>query len=350
VPQLALAALIALAVVAPLLASVWRVVRSGDYVAPAAALKSSAKGVDVATLLLGPPFSGAIGDPVRQIYERLAIDPMESSAWLGVIVFVSVLLSLRRSWADAELRRWIVIGVVFAVWALGPYLGVSGVNTGLILPQALAHLVPVINNARIPSRAMVMVDLCAVVLTAVALTRVAAARGRAVAALLVCLAIAERLAFPLPVSAVGDSGVNRLIAADRAGGAVLTVPFGVRDGFAERGRLEADALYGQTAHRHPLVGGFVARLPPRVGDWYASTEPFATLLRLSERGGSSDFPDCPTVAAGLARAAVSFLVLYRADASADLIRFVEAGMPVSMVEADGTRTLFRVSERGCAAR
>ena len=344
VRNLAVPAIVSSALLVPLLVAGLDIIGSEDYVTASAALRSSARGVDPATLALGPPFSGAVGDQVRRLYQRFAIDAVESSAWLGVIVLTVVLSGVRGCWqGDSETRPWIVIGGLFALWALGPYLFFLGGNTGLLLPQALTQFVPVLNNARIPGRALVIVDLCMLIAFASLLARSISPRSRGFAMVLVCAAVIERLATPLPLTALPDVGVYQEIPADDGSDAVLTVPFGIRDGFGERGAFETDALYGQMTHHHRLVGGFVARLPPRIAAWYAVNEPFSSLMRLSERGTVSQWPDCDAVSRGLKKASVSWIVLYDADAATDLSAFVRNRMPVTQVATDHTRTLFRVA-------
>src|SRR6185503_11462214 len=193
------------ALLGPLLVAGVDVIRSGDYVTASASLKSSARGIDPATLALGPPFSGAVGEQVRRLYQTFGIDAVESSAWFGVIVMTVVLSGARNfRHRGGETRPWIVIGVVFAVWALGPYLFFFGRNTGLLLPQALARFVPVLNNARIPGRALVVVDLCVVIAFASQVARFISSRSRAFAMVLAGAAVLERLATPLPTIMLPD--------------------------------------------------------------------------------------------------------------------------------------------------
>jgi hypothetical protein len=342
--HLAMPAIVSTALLVPLLTAGLGIIGTGDYVTSSASLKSSARGIDPATLALGPPFSGAVGEPVRRLYQRFGIDAVESSAWLGVIVVTVVLVGAGSCWRrGAETRPWIVIGGLFALWTLGPYLFFLGRNTGLLLPQALIRFVPVLNNARIPGRALVIVDLCVLIAFASLLARFISSRALATA--LVCAAVIERLATPLPSTSLPDAGVYAEIADDGGSDAVLVVPFGIRDGFGERGLFETDALYGQMIHRHRLVGGFIARLPPRIAAWYTANEPFSSLLTLSERTTLSRWPDCDAISRGLNDASVAWVVLYDADAAPDLSSFVHTRMPLTRVAADHTRTLFRVS--GC---
>jgi len=322
----------------PAMSNLW----SGDYTTQASSLKSSPFGVDLATLVLGPPFHPLVGPLVRRVYERLGLDVMEVSAWLGVGFMILLVIAVRGAESTRELRRWLGITTLFVVWALGPFLSVMASNTGILLPQALARVVPIINNARMPGRAMAMVVLGALVVLALALSR----RPRAIPALVLslCVAVAfiESLAAPLPLAAVPSPGVYADIAGDRRPGAVLTVPFGVRDGFGEAGRLEHDSLLGQTVHGHPLVGGFLARLPPRVWSWYEQTEPYRTLLILSAGDAAATLPSCEAAMAGLRSASVDFVVLYPADVSAALRGFV-GRLPLRRISQDERRVLLEVN-------
>ena len=104
---------------------------------------------------------------------------------------------------------------------------------------------------------------------------------------------------------------------------VLTVPFGVRDGFRERGALQHGSLYAQIRFPHAIAGGFLARIPPYTWTWYETTEPFRSLLELSDARSPVPIPACTDIAAGLRTAAVTHLVLDRTAASASLTEFVE---------------------------
>jgi hypothetical protein len=325
----------------PLIVPALEYVSSGDYVTQSSSLKSSPRGVDLVTVALGPPFSGVLGPSVRGLYARLGIDGMEASAWIGVGLMLLLVVSLRGADTTRELRRWLGLTTLFAIWALGPFLIVVARNTGVLLPQAAAHVIPILNNARIPGRAMTMVALALVVVLAIALSRRTRARPVWVMSILAGLAMVESIGAPLPLTAVPVSGVYADIAKDIRMGAVLTIPFGVRDGFGEKGRLEHESLYGQTIHRRPLVGGFVARLPPRVWAWYEDTEPYRTLLALSAGNASTSVPSCEQVSAGLRAASVDFVVLYPADASATLNEFVTQ-LPLRRLSQDDRRVLFAV--------
>jgi len=301
--QLAVAAACAAIVLSPMLIAAWQLWTAGDYAAGARSLKSAPAGADLATLVMGPPFHGALGAHVRSVYQRFGIDPIESSAWLGVLPVALALWSALRFRVDPAVRQWTAVAAVCFVWALGPFLTILGHNLGLVLPQALAQLLPLVNNARIPGRALIVVSLALAVLAGLGLHRSGAGRPAIVAAIAVmgCL---ELLAAPIALAPVPHMGTAVRWLARQPAGTVLPIPFGVRDGFGERGRLDHGSLLLQFRHGQPLAGGFVARLPERVGDWYETTEPFGTLLRLSAGEGGADLPSCPDALAGLRAAGV----------------------------------------------
>ena len=150
--------------VAPLMGAAWTAWTAGDYVTQASSLKSSPRGIDVASLALGPPFAGVAGPAVRTVYRFFDLDVMEGCGWLGIVPVALLVFALSRARHLPDVRRWLIVGAVFGVWALGPYLIVLDQNSGLLLPQALAQIIPIVDNARIPGRAMAMTHLSLVVL------------------------------------------------------------------------------------------------------------------------------------------------------------------------------------------
>jgi hypothetical protein len=177
------------------------------------------------------------------------------------------------------------------------------------------------------------------VLSALALCRVGAARKLLITAAVLAVVTIESLAAPLPLTAVPLAGVYTDVAKDHSSAAVLPVPFGLRDGFGERGRVAGDAILQQTVHHHALAGGFIARLPPDIGPWYDAHEPFATLLRLSSGETRWSAMSCQGAHDGFAAAHIGFVVLY-ADAPEPARQFVST-LPLERIADDGERVLFR---------
>ena len=60
------------------------------------------------------------------------------------------------------------------------------------------------------------------------------------------------------------------------------MPFGIGDGLSTgRGSQERRLLYYATIHGHPVVGGYIGRMPPEVAQAYDAMPVVGNLLRLS---------------------------------------------------------------------
>ena len=340
---LCIALMFSAAMLFPLLRAIFNTIRAGDYVTQGAGLRSGPQGIDILTLVLGPPFHGLAGGAVRGVYEQVGINVMEASGWIGATVLVLVLASMRH-WREREHRRWLVLALGFLIWALGPYLIAAGSNTGILLPQAAARYVPLLNNARMPGRAMVVVSVLACVIAA----RYLSTRTRRTAAVITTIGVIEALAAPLPMVAIPVSPAQAVLAASRETGGVLPIPFGVRDGFGAHGLVDHSALYFQTHHGRPIAGGFVARLPPRVLGWYEKREPYRTLIALGDNhAAQTAVPSCERMRDGLDEASLSFVVVNRQLATPAMLDLV-ARMPVTPIAHDAQYDVLRVVS--CAER
>ncbi|MGE3276462.1 MAG: hypothetical protein AB7O67_15215 [Vicinamibacterales bacterium] len=337
VAAVALAGVMASVLLWPLLRHAATLVMAGDYITVTTPLKSSPGGIDLLTAVLGPPAGGVLGGAVRSWYRTLGIDVMEGSAWLGVLPPVLAWFGYRTDTAHrVESRRWLAVAVFFGVWALGPYLVVGGVTTGVLLPGALPHFLPLIDNARMPSRGLLVVALALGIMTGLAWEALWERRRTAWTVPVLVVAGLSLLAAPLPLTVLPESSAYRALAADPQEGAVLPVPFGFRDGFARTGGFDEATLYFQTWHGRPIAGGFLGRLPPRVGQWYAETQPFAALL-----AGGGATPSCEIALRGLRAAHVGFLVVDRL-AVVESDRAVVNLLPVTLAWRDGRYDVMRL--------
>ena len=141
--------------------SLWH---AGEYATQRYLWRSAPAGIDLATLVLGNPFNLFYGAAASRLYEATGVDLVEQVAWLGpaVITFLAVVMLRCRPIA----ARWMLTTAVFGVWSLGPYLEVAGHGTACWLPATLLRWVPVVSNARIPGRAIVVVYLCCAIMCA----------------------------------------------------------------------------------------------------------------------------------------------------------------------------------------
>ena len=123
----------------------------------------------------------------------------------------------------------------------------------------------------------------------------------------------------------------------RSDGAVIEVPFGIGDGLSTgRGSQERRVLYNATIHGHPLVGGFIGRMPPNVALAYDAMPVVGNLLRLSsgenaieENGPAGPLP-------------FRYLVLDTTTAAPELIDYVRRSLDMDLISSGGGKQLYAV--------
>jgi len=325
----------------PILIAAFRLWRAGDYESQVYFWRGAPPGIDVGALIAGNPIGLLTGTFTRTLYERLGIDPVESAVWIGIAPLALLVFALTRRQVIQNVRIYISIGVVFLVWSLGPYLRVFGYNTAFMLPQTFLRFVPVLANARIPGRAFVVVALMLALVGALALVSIEASTRRRVATMAVALVVFDF--WPAPhVWTFLDRPALYLTLQRLPDGVVLEVPIGIRDGFGERGKLDHMTLYSQTIHGQRMVGGFVARLSPRIKNAYESDPVFRPLLDLSEgRLVEAPAASCQDSLA----CSVSYLVVNESAASPELLKFVNDTFEMTPIERGDRRTLYEVKLR-----
>ena len=310
----------------------------GDYVAPTIPWRSSPAGINVATLVLGPPRHLVTGPWTQQAYGRFGIDPIEQSGWIGVVPAIAIVLALRHVRVQKDQRLWLLTAATFLALSLGPFLRVFGADTGLPLPFAVMRHLPLVSNARMPGRAIVMVQLASAVLTALALARLS--RRRMVTGAWTVALLAETLPMPTPLYRVPAADAVDLALRGSPTPRALELPTGLRDGFGDRGHLDHRLLAHQLVHERPVAGGFVARLSPAVRQRYSQSSVLTMALAISA-GDVIETGDLFT-AGELSAEGLSYLVINR-DRVADIQGLSRGALESSgfrYVTAAGSRELY----------
>jgi hypothetical protein len=160
--------------------------------------------------------------------------------------------------------------------------------------------------------------------------------------ILVCV---ELVGAPLPVASLDVPDIYRVLAAAAPGG-VVELPLGYRDGFGETGDFDDSTLFYQTMHRHPMAGGFVARLSPVVRQAY-DDDPVLRRLLAASASASIQAPSCGEVLPSLWSNGFRYVVVDRARLTGMLAAAV-AEWPLTPVAASGGRELFRLRPQ-CAS-
>lgn len=321
-------------VIAPLAAGAIHLAATGGYVSQAYTWRSAPAGVDLLTLVGGNPYSLVYGRWVKAVYDTAGVNAIEQVAWLGPSVMALVVFGL----GARKREPWLLALIFFSVWALGPFVEVAGRATPLWLPAVIVRWIPVVANARIPARAVVLVYLACAVLAAFGVKRLLADGRRTLAAALVGLLVLDFAAAPPPVVRLGKPAVLDALLRDPDPGAVLEVPLGLRDGFGETGTLDPSAMWLQTIHERPIAGGFVARLPRDAAARYLREPALAPLLERSSNPIGGD-------ARALTALGFRYVLVNRTLASADAQDSLRRIPSVSLVAEDAGYTLYRLTRQ-----
>ena len=324
---------------------------AGGYVTQPLYWRSTPPGVDLLAPILGNPFHPVWGDYFSDLYRWLDIDLTEGVAWVGVIPALLLCFAWRRKGTRRTAGPWLATGGVFLLWSLGPFLTVLGANAGLILPHAFLRLVPILSNARVPGRAIVLVFLALAVVSAIAVADMRRRSRRwstgAAAALLAAI-VFDYLAAPFPLHRLDRPALYKTLAGVEGQGTLLELPLGVADAvFGVEGFWDPRLLFYQSIHGRPLVGGAMSRLPRSIAEAHVQAPVIGALLRLSSGAPLTDRDaelPAPAVAAALRRFGVRWVVLNRRHAPPDLIRYVETMLPLRLRERDGMRELYVVAD------
>ena len=79
--------------------------------------------------------------------------------------------------------------------------------------------------------------------------------------------------------------IYRKIKEEKVGGAVLEIPFNVRDGFQYIGYVHAiGPMNGQLIHGKPIIGGYFARIHSEVFEYYKNLKFIGYVSRVIDKG------------------------------------------------------------------
>lgn len=251
-----LAGLIALALLAPLLIPTVRMLRDTAATRPPVP-GADYFSADLVSFVVPSSLQAWWGGAAEAIGGRAFAIRVERSIFLGVL---PVALAACGLWFGRRRAAfWGLAAAFFAALALGPTLQVLGRRFGGVpLPYRLLERLPIANTFRVPARFGLLVTLCLAVLAGIGLVglarrfpALAAPRARLVAVPLLTLALlAEHFPAPYPLVPVVAPPAYRQLAASGEAGAVLNLPFSLTDSVA---------LFGQTVHGKPIVGGYLSR-------------------------------------------------------------------------------------------
>jgi hypothetical protein len=338
------AVIAAMALLSPVIYAIGVRVAEGRLVRAPVLWRSSSQGADLLGLALPNP-----NHPLMPaaLSEWLATRPGGLHDQVASLSFVAILV-IAWAWRAGYRpdRFWMAITAGFGLMTLGPFIQIAGLNTYIPTPWALLRYVPIVGEARMPSRFAIVAMLGLAVLFASALAALAERHRRRRPLLLaaVGLALAFELApVPRTLYSAEIPAVFQAIAADPRPVRVLNLPFGVRDGLSSLGNFNASSQYYQTLHGKRLIGGYLSRVSDRHKAYTRRQPVLSALMRLSE--GKPLTETQATRARRFARrfaeaADVAYVVMDRRRVTPELRTFAIELLRLDLVESSGVFDLY----------
>ncbi len=209
--------------------------------------------VDPALLVLPSPYHPVWGRLLQRLpllrTEFPEANDLERIAYLGVLPLV---LAIYGAFVDRRQRwPWLVTLLLALVLATGPTLVLAGRSTGIPMPYALLQRLPLFAWGRTPERFLQLASLAVAMLVGLAVVSLRL-KPWATGGLLVVCVLGGLTLWPFPDGTAAPP--EQLGTLARYEGVVLDLPISKR----QIGNL---ALYYQTQHGRPIVGGYIHRDP-----------------------------------------------------------------------------------------
>jgi hypothetical protein len=146
----------------------------------------------------------------------------------------------------------------------------------------------------------------------------------------------DYLPAPILLTRLDRPAVYEQLATIPDNGAVIEVPFGIGDDVSTgRGSQDRRLLYHATIHGHPVVGGYIGRMPPNVAQAYDAMPVVGNLLRMSD-GEEEIEEDAPM------SLPFRYLVLDTTRASPELRNYVKRALDIDLISSADGRELYAV--------
>lgn len=274
--------------IAPLLYALVARAANGTFSTPPVFWRSSAPGVDLLSFVVPNPNHPLAPAALARWFADQPAHFYESVASIPLVVLVVLVVARRRIGACTF---WIATAAGFAWLSLGPFVRVAGIETYVPTPWTLLRYVPLVDEARMPTRMAVMVVMAISVAFAGALRILAdrvPGRRRALLAGTGAVLAFELIAAPRPLYPADVPHIYDVVAADARPVSLMELPFGVRDGLWSIGDFTPASQFYQTRHGKPILGGYISRVAPRTRDIYTASPLMRALMTLGAGGTLSD--------------------------------------------------------------
>ncbi|MBP1467660.1 hypothetical protein EYB53_018240 [Candidatus Chloroploca sp. M-50] len=213
---------------------------------------------DLISFWLANPNHPLWGEAVTAFYTSLHPGEILWNVAFGLVGIALALVGVAATWRTQW--RWLVLGVLASAMALGPEIMLFGWHTGIPGPYALIEDLPGVRSSHRPNHFVVIAILTTALFAAAGtyhLLRRARRRGAQwmTAGLLVAVVLIDGWAGSLPLFQRPMPQAYLTMPPPDGTGGLLPIPVHLNVSNSEH-------LWSQTAHRWPIVGGFIGREPP----------------------------------------------------------------------------------------
>ncbi|HEY6043025.1 MAG TPA: hypothetical protein VIX58_12925 [Anaerolineae bacterium] len=282
-------------------------IEGGDYIRVFPLRYSAARSYDVLSYLIpnarstvyqSLPSPRVVGVNATVSVEGESQLSPDRQAFLG---YTTIFLSIcALGWNKRRARVWALIGLVFAIFSLGPSLHLFGMDTGVPLPFIALHQIPVLDHIRVPMRYGLLVSFCIAIIAGIGLEELQKRIGRqnttklpngsrpgllvsSVAATLSGLVLIESAVLPYPSQTFAPNTFYSRLANEPGDFSILEIP-----SYNWRDAAKTEAY--QVIHKKRILRAYTNRIAPDLADYFSlrQTPIIVRSLRILE-GGEKGF-------------------------------------------------------------
>lgn len=205
------------------------------------------------------------------------------------------------------IKPYLYAVIFFGIITLGPFLKVwnhwvldlDGVAVVFPLPFLLIRYLPGLSSLRAPTRFSPIFIFLALIVSAYVLNSVVkmlkTEKRRYLLIILFAIFLFDQFSIlPKETPAYFPLNIYKNIKNTKGKGAVLEIPFNVRDGFQYIGYVHAiGPMNGQLIHGKPIIGGYFARIHSKVFEYYKSLKFIGYITKIIDKGNFDPLKEKP---------------------------------------------------------
>jgi len=343
------------ALLSPLFWETFKLIMAGGYPKQSILWKTHNAGANLFALFMPNPLHAIWGPAVSAWYTVRGMQPQDQAASIGWVCLAVVIGS--GVWKESSsARRWLWLAIAATILSMGTHLHLAQYNLWCPLPFFFLRLLPILGNVRIPERWMAVGAVAWSVVLAKAVVKMESQienrKSKIAKPFILVTALILLENWPgVPYAAVPPVSPVYEHLRQLPEGAVLTVPIYIGDssigtGNAINGQFVFpwDHLWAQIAHQKPILGGYIGRISRKLIEDYKADPFIHHLLDLEEGKIQSQDPEPAYGSYSVKNLNFSYLLLYPASTTPDVVTYVKGSLPLELVDQDASIQLYKIKQ------